>query len=101
MGSAPVTLGLVLLLVATMLTIGTALTLEGFTVLRRRPRALVAAAAADIVIVPAVAVALVNGLGLDGPLAYGIVLAAAAPGGGTGTGSRRPSGRRRRGGSGR
>ncbi|MGW3365019.1 hypothetical protein ACWDOR_18960 [Streptosporangium canum] len=85
MGSAPVTLGLVLLLVATMLTLGTALTAEGFTVLLRRPRALVAAAAVNVVVVPAVAVALVNGLELDGPLAYGIVLAAAAPGGGTGT----------------
>ncbi|MFD8531664.1 hypothetical protein ACFV0L_30020 [Streptosporangium canum] len=85
MGSAPVTLGLVLLLVSTMLTLGTALTAEGFAVLLRRPRALVAAAAVNVVVVPAVAVALVNGLGLDGPLAYGIVLAAAAPGGGTGT----------------
>ncbi|WP_031162036.1 hypothetical protein [Streptosporangium roseum] len=83
MGSAPITLGLVLLLVATMLTLGTALTAEGFAVLLRRPRALVAAAAVNVVVVPAVAVAPVNGLGLDGPLAYRIVLAAAAPGGGT------------------
>ncbi|GAA2378945.1 hypothetical protein GCM10010404_39090 [Nonomuraea africana] len=85
MGSPLVTLGLVLLLVATMLTIGTALTVEGFTALLRRPRALMAAIAVNVVVVPAVAVALVNGLALDGPVAYGIVLAAAAPGGGTGT----------------
>ncbi|MEV0819957.1 hypothetical protein [Nonomuraea rubra] len=84
MGSPLVTLGLLLLLVATMLTIGTALTGQGLTALLRRPRALVAATAVNIVVVPAAAVALVHGLALDGPVAYGIVLAAAAPGGGTG-----------------
>ncbi|WP_336209560.1 hypothetical protein [Nonomuraea sp. LPB2021202275-12-8] len=83
MGSPVVTAGLVVLLVATMLTIGTTLTVEGFTALLRRPRALVAATAVNVVVVPALAVALVHGLALDGPVAYGIVLAAA--GGGTGT----------------
>ncbi|MEV2272951.1 hypothetical protein [Nonomuraea africana] len=71
MGPPLVTLGLVLLLVATMLTIGTALTVEGFTALLRRPRALMAAIAVNVVVVPAVAVALVNGLALDGPVATG------------------------------
>ncbi|MER6951875.1 hypothetical protein ABT294_48465 [Nonomuraea sp. NPDC000554] len=39
----------------------------------------------NVVVVPAAAVAVVHVLALDGPVAYGIVLAAAAPGGGTGT----------------
>ncbi|MEU8109481.1 hypothetical protein AB0C18_37830 [Nonomuraea muscovyensis] len=85
MGPPVVTAGLVMLLVATMLTIGTALTVEGFTTLLRRPHTLAAATAVNVAVVPAAAVALVHGLALDGPVAYGIVLAAAAPGGGTGT----------------
>ncbi|MEO3891464.1 hypothetical protein [Nonomuraea sp. B5E05] len=78
MGSPLVTLGLLLLLVATMITIGTALTGQGLTAMLRRPRALVAAMAVNVVVVPAAAVAVVHGLALDGPIAYGIVLAAAA-----------------------
>ncbi|WP_197287272.1 bile acid:sodium symporter family protein [Planomonospora sphaerica] len=82
--STVVTIGLVVLLTATMLTIGTALTRQGLAALLRRPRALVAAAVVNVVVVPALALALVAVLGLDGPIAYGLVLAAAAPGGGTG-----------------
>lgn len=47
----------------------------------RRPRVLVAAAAVNVLVVPAVAVALVTGLALDGPVAYGIVLAQSRPAG--------------------
>ncbi|MGP3935545.1 hypothetical protein [Nonomuraea sp. KM88] len=71
MGSPLVTLGLLLLLVATMITIGTALTGQGLTAMLRRPRALVAAMAVNVVVVPAAAVAVVHGLALDGPAPTG------------------------------
>ncbi|GGL50097.1 hypothetical protein GCM10014719_59160 [Planomonospora parontospora subsp. antibiotica] len=80
----PVTGGLVVLLAATMLTIGTGLTREAFTRLVRRPGALAAALIVNVVVIPAVALLIVTVLGLQGPIGYGIVLAAAAPGGGTG-----------------
>ncbi|MFG1697225.1 hypothetical protein [Nonomuraea sp. NPDC049309] len=79
-----ITLALVALLVATMLTAGTSLTVAGVAALLRRPLALVVATAVVVVAVPALAVLLVRLLELEGPIAYGVILAAAAPGGGTG-----------------
>jgi BASS family bile acid:Na+ symporter len=84
MGSPLVTLALIVLLLATMLTVGTSLTMAGFTALLRRPLVLTAAVVANVVVVPAFAVLLVRLLQLDGAIAYGLMLAAAAPGGGTG-----------------
>ncbi|MFB4294654.1 hypothetical protein ACBI99_43960 [Nonomuraea sp. ATR24] len=79
-----ITLALVVLLLATMLTVGTSLTPAGFAALLRRPLALAAAVLVNVVVVPAIAVLLVGLLSLDGAIAYGVILAAAAPGGGTG-----------------
>lgn len=73
-----------LLLVATMLTVGTSLTVRGFRDLLSRPLGLVAAVAVNVVAIPAVAVGTVVLLDLNGAVAYGLILAAAAPGGGTG-----------------
>ncbi|MFB4269160.1 hypothetical protein [Nonomuraea sp. GTA35] len=84
MDSPLITLALVVLLLATMLTVGTSLTLAGFAALLRRALALTAAVLVNVVAVPAIAVLLVRLLRLDGAIAYGVVLAAAAPGGGTG-----------------
>ncbi|TQN33235.1 BASS family bile acid:Na+ symporter [Haloactinospora alba] len=84
MDAPPVTLGLVLLLVATMTTVGTELSPSGFVRLLHRPATLAVALAANLLLLPASAVALVAVLDLDGGVAVGIVLAAAAPGGGTG-----------------
>lgn len=84
MDSPLITLALVVLLLATMLTVGTSLTLSGFAALLRRPLALTAAVLVNVVAVPAIAVLLVGLLRLDGAIAYGVILAAAAPSGGTG-----------------
>jgi bile acid:Na+ symporter, BASS family len=67
-----------------MLAAGTRLTVSGFAALVASPRMLIVATVANVALVPAVAVAIVTQGGLPGPIAYGIVLAAAAPGGGTG-----------------
>lgn len=83
MGSPLVTVALVLLLVATMLTVGTSLTVRGFHDLLGRPLALVAAVVVNVVAIPAVTVGAVVLLDLNGAVAYGLILAAAAPGGGT------------------
>ncbi len=79
MGSPLVTPALIVLLLATMLTVGTSLTAAGFTALLRRPLVLTAAVVANVVVVPALAVLLVRLLQLDGAIAYGLMLAAAAP----------------------
>lgn len=84
MDSPLITLALVVLLLATMLTVGTSLTPPGLAALLRRPLALTAAVLVNVVAVPAIAVLLVRLLSLDGAIAYGVILAAAAPGGGTG-----------------
>ncbi|WP_440106722.1 hypothetical protein [Streptosporangium sp. H16] len=83
-GSPTVTIALVVLLVATMLTVGTGLTGSAFTGLLRRPLALALALTVNVIVIPAAAVILTAWLRLDGPIAYGLILAAAAPGGGTG-----------------
>lgn len=83
--SLPVTIALIVLLLATMLTVGTELTISGFVALLRRPLALIVAVLVNTVLVPAVAVLLTAVLRLDAPVALGLILAAAAPGGGTGT----------------
>jgi bile acid:Na+ symporter, BASS family len=79
------TSALAVLLIASMLTVGSGIDREAFERLRRRPRPLFVALLLNLVLVPAVAVIGVNLAGLEGPIAMGVVLAAAAPGGGTGS----------------
>lgn len=77
MGSPLVTPALIVLLPATMLTVGTSLTAAGFTALLPPPLVLTAAVVvvANVVVVPALAVLLVRLLQLDGAIAYGLMLA--------------------------
>lgn len=78
------TVAVAALLVASMLAIGTALTVEDFRTLGRRPLVFAAAVALNVLVVPALAVTLTRLADLGPEAALGIVLAAAAPGGGTG-----------------
>jgi bile acid:Na+ symporter, BASS family len=59
-GSPVVTIALVVLLVATMLTLGTGLTGAAFAHLLRHPAALVLALAVNVLLIPAIAVVLVS-----------------------------------------
>ncbi|GIE36655.1 hypothetical protein Ait01nite_097000 [Actinoplanes italicus] len=72
------------LLVASMLAVGTAATVDDFRTLVRRRGLVMLAVAANVVVLPGLAVALVTTVGLGPEVALGVVLAAAAPGGGTG-----------------
>ncbi|WP_327010725.1 hypothetical protein OHA72_27705 [Dactylosporangium sp. NBC_01737] len=78
------TVAVALLLVASMLAVGTALTVADFRALGRSRSVLLVSVAVNVVLVPALTVMLgrLAGLGQDAML--GVVLAAAAPGGGTG-----------------
>jgi BASS family bile acid:Na+ symporter len=78
------TVALAVLLIASMLTVGTGLGRDSFRELTTRPGPLAAGLLLNLVALPAVAVLAVHLTGLSGPAALGIVLAAAAPGGGTG-----------------
>jgi BASS family bile acid:Na+ symporter len=78
------TVAVAVLLVASMLAIGTALTGGDFRTLVRRPTVVVGAVALNVIVVPGLAVALTRLADLGPDAALGIVLAAAAPGGGTG-----------------
>ncbi|GAA3944490.1 hypothetical protein [Actinoplanes auranticolor] len=78
------TVAVAALLVASMLAIGTALTAGDFRMLLRRPAVLVGAVALNVVVVPGLAVVLTWLADLGPDAALGIVLAAAASGGGTG-----------------
>ncbi|MEV6637891.1 NAD(P)-binding domain-containing protein [Actinoplanes sp. NPDC051470] len=71
-------------LVASMLAIGTALTVEDSRTLGRRPAVFAAAVGLNVIVVPGLAVALTRLVDLGPQASLGIVLAAAAPGGGTG-----------------
>lgn len=72
------------LLVAGMLAVGCALD-PGLLVRRlRRPGGLAVVLAVNLVVVPALALALLAAVDLPAPVELGVVLAAAAPGGGTG-----------------
>jgi BASS family bile acid:Na+ symporter len=72
------------LLVASMTAVGTALTVADFQALAGRRLVLVAAVVVNVVLVPALAVLACAVAGLPAATALGTVLAAAAPGGGTG-----------------
>jgi BASS family bile acid:Na+ symporter len=78
------TVAVAALLVASMLAIGTALTVEDFRTLARRPVVFAAAVGLNVIAVPGLAVALTRVADVGPEAALGIVLAAAAPGGGTG-----------------
>lgn len=78
------TVAVAALLVASMLAIGTALTVEDFRTLGRRPAVLAGAVALNVIVVPGLAVVLTRLAEVGPEPALGIVLAAAAPGGGTG-----------------
>lgn len=78
------TVAVAALLVASMLAIGTALTAGDFRTLGRRPTVFAVAVALNVLVVPGLAVALTRLADVGPDAALGIVLAAAAPGGGTG-----------------
>ena len=72
------------LLVAGMVALGTALDVGLLRARLRHPGGLVVVLAVNLLVVPAVGVALAAAADLAPPVALGLVLAAAAPGGGTG-----------------
>jgi BASS family bile acid:Na+ symporter len=78
------TVAVAALLIASMLAIGTALRVEDFRVLGHRPGVFAGAVTLNVLVVPGLAVALTRVADLGPEAALGIVLAAAAPGGGTG-----------------
>jgi BASS family bile acid:Na+ symporter len=78
------TAAVAVLLVASMLAVGTAATVGDFRALVRRRGLVMLAVAANVIVLPGLAVALVTTAGLGPEVALGVVLAAAAPGGGTG-----------------
>ncbi len=78
------TVALALLLVTSMLAVGTTLTVAEFRGLAARPATVVLAVFANVVVVPGVAVAATDLAGTGPAATLGVVLAAAAPGGGTG-----------------
>ncbi|GAA4609720.1 BASS family bile acid:Na+ symporter [Actinoplanes octamycinicus] len=78
------TVAVVLLLVASMLAVGTSTGVPEFRALLRRRGLVAAAVVVNVLVLPGVAVALVTAAGLRPEVALGVVLAAAAPGGGTG-----------------
>jgi bile acid:Na+ symporter, BASS family len=72
------------LLLASMTAVGTALTVADLHALTRRRTVLAVAVAVNVVAVPALAVLACTAAALSPVATFGIVLAAAAPGGGTG-----------------
>jgi BASS family bile acid:Na+ symporter len=72
------------LLAASMLAVGTTVTVVEFRALLGRPVMLLLAVLANVVVVPAIAVVATRLVGMDSAATLGVVLAAAAPGGGTG-----------------
>jgi BASS family bile acid:Na+ symporter len=72
------------LLVASMTAVGTALTTTDLRAVARRPVALLLIVVLNAAVVPGLAVAACAAAGLPAAATLGIVLAAAAPGGGTG-----------------
>ncbi|MBG0566601.1 hypothetical protein [Actinoplanes aureus] len=78
------TAAVAILLVASMLAVGTAATVDDFRGLARRRRVVVSAVAVNVIVLPGLAVMLVSMAHLRAEVALGLLLAAAAPGGGTG-----------------
>ncbi|GIF07343.1 bile acid:sodium symporter family protein [Actinoplanes siamensis] len=71
------------LLVASMLAVGTAATVDDFRGLAARRGLVVIAVAANVIVLPGLAVVLVTVASLRPEVSLGVLLAAAAPGGGT------------------
>ncbi|MDI6098832.1 hypothetical protein QLQ12_09495 [Actinoplanes sp. NEAU-A12] len=78
------TVAVAALLIASMLAVGTAATVDDFRGLAARRGLVVSAVVINVVLVPGLAVVLVTAAGLRPEVALGVLLAAAAPGGGTG-----------------
>ncbi|GIF42745.1 bile acid:sodium symporter family protein [Actinoplanes xinjiangensis] len=78
------TAAVAVLLIASMLAVGTAAGIDDFGALARRPGLVLVAVAANVIVLPGLAVALVTAVDLGPEVTLGLVLAAAAPGGGTG-----------------
>ena len=78
------TVAVAFLLVASMLAVGTSTGVPEFRALLRRRGLVAAAVVVNVLVLPGLAVALVTAAGLRPDVALGVVLAAAAPGGGTG-----------------
>ena len=74
----------VLLLVSGMVAMGTSTSIGELRRLLRRPAPLVLAVATNLILIPAVALVLLDRLDLDPSTALALMLVAAAPGGGTG-----------------
>ncbi|MEV6596652.1 hypothetical protein AB0M36_07245 [Actinoplanes sp. NPDC051346] len=72
------------LLVAAMLAVGTTVEVAALGRVLRRPAPVAVALTVNVLVMPAVALLLLDALGVSGPVAVGILLAAAAPGGGSG-----------------
>ncbi|MBW6439207.1 hypothetical protein KZ829_36335 [Actinoplanes hulinensis] len=72
------------LLVASMLAVGTTATIDEFRALARRRGLVMLTVATNTIVLPGLAVGLVGATGLAPEVSLGVVLAAAAPGGGTG-----------------
>ncbi|GAA1286246.1 bile acid:sodium symporter family protein [Saccharothrix xinjiangensis] len=83
MDSALTTVGLPVALAVVMFGLGLSLTVADFARIAREPRAVAAALATQLVLLPAVCFGLVVALGLDPVLAVGMMLLAASPGGTT------------------
>jgi BASS family bile acid:Na+ symporter len=75
------TAAVAVLLVASMLAVGTAATVDDFRALVRRRGLLTVAVVFNVIVLPGLAVVLVTAAGLPPEVALGVVLAAAAPGG--------------------
>jgi BASS family bile acid:Na+ symporter len=78
------TAAVAVLLVASMLAVGTAAGLDDFRALAARRAVVVIAVVANVLVLPGLAVVLAAAAGLAPEVTLGVVLAAAAPGGGTG-----------------
>ncbi|RZU53323.1 BASS family bile acid:Na+ symporter [Krasilnikovia cinnamomea] len=72
------------LLIAAMLAVGTTVDLAGLARVLRRPAPVAVAVAANALVMPGLAVLLLAVFDVSGPGVVGVVLAAAAPGGGSG-----------------
>lgn len=77
------TTALPLALAIIMLGLGLGLTVDDFKRIGRNPRAVLIALGIQLVILPAIALALIYLVGLQGALAVGVILLAASPGGTT------------------
>jgi bile acid:Na+ symporter, BASS family len=82
-GSLLVTVGLPVALFVIMVGIGLTLTVADFRRERSQPRGMVVGAVGQLVVMPLLGLGIVWLLGLEGPIAIGVVIAAVIPGGTT------------------